>query len=233
MIEQGACDKFIELHSIDVINRDEFNKNYVDGDKISPEKWIDDNMFRERIFGDPDTEKRIKGLRDDGATLRPGESLPPLDLPPIIPPITDDFRGVDFDYPDERYCYTSKITEYLTSEKEGDYYDDLGLEEDEVNGVSCLKNPEINSSLKDEFGRTNLERMRMGLPPVDEQGQPYELHHIGQKTDSPLAELSQSQHRGKGADALLHGKSESSVEHDGDWAKKRQDYWKARAEDFE
>lgn len=31
--------------------------------------------------------------------------------------------------------------------------------------------------------------MEKGLSPLDKDGQPYELHHIGQKMDAPLAEL--------------------------------------------
>lgn len=42
---------------------------------------------------------------------------------------------------------------------------------------------------------SNSDLMAEGYPPHDENGDPYELHHIGQWTDSPLAELTWAQHR--------------------------------------
>ena len=48
---------------------------------------------------------------------------------------------------------------------------------------------DIDLTKEDDFGRTNLERMKQGLAPLDKDGNPIELHHVGQKMDSPLAEL--------------------------------------------
>ena len=48
------------------------------------------------------------------------------------------------------------------------------------------------------------ERMKNGLSPLTKKGDTVELHHIGQKQDSPLAELATQEHRGKGNYAILH-----------------------------
>lgn len=45
-------------------------------------------------------------------------------------------------------------------------------------------------------GRTNAQRVLDGLSPLDPTGMPYDLHHIGQKADSPLAILTNSTHHG-------------------------------------
>ena len=52
----------------------------------------------------------------------------------------------------------------------------------------------IDWYLKDEEGRTNIERVRNNLSPIDATGKSYELHHIGQKDDSPLAVLTSDEH---------------------------------------
>ena len=62
-----------------------------------------------------------------------------------------------------------------------------GLVESTVNDRTVLKDTSINPDLIDEKGRTNLERMEKGLAPIDENGKPYNLHHIGQNADSLLA----------------------------------------------
>lgn len=72
--------------------------------------------------------------------------------------------------------------------------------------------------------------MKMGLAPITVEGQKIELHHIGQKPDSPLAELTPAEHRGNGNDNVLHNKLKESEIIREDFDKERQEYWKARAE---
>ena len=50
----------------------------------------------------------------------------------------------------------------------------------------------------------NIALMNAGNAPLDVNGVPYELHHIGQTNDSTLAILTQDQHRGKGSFSILH-----------------------------
>ena len=116
------------------------------------------------------------------------------------------------------------------STKEALIYKDAGLVKAKINGRPCLIKPNIDMDTRtDVFGRTNRQRMSAGLAPLDESGKPIELHHIGQHPDSPLAELTQEQHRGKDNYSVLHDtKKESEINRqafDGE----RVDHWKTRA----
>lgn len=42
---------------------------------------------------------------------------------------------------------------------------------------------------RDDSGLTNVERMKQGNAPIGEDGRPVEIHHIGQKNDGPLVEV--------------------------------------------
>lgn len=50
----------------------------------------------------------------------------------------------------------------------------------------------------------NIALMKAGKAPLDVNGVPFELHHVGQTNDSTLAILTQDQHRGKGTFKILH-----------------------------
>lgn len=60
-------------------------------------------------------------------------------------------------------------------------------------------------------GFTNRQRMQAGLNPVDRYGNIYEWHHVGQKTDSPLALMTKEQHHKN--HSILHPSSRSSDVH--------------------
>lgn len=87
---------------------------------------------------------------------------------------------------------------------------------------------DIDYDQVDDKGRTNLERMEKGLSPLDKDGQPYELHHIGQKMDAPLAELTKKEHISDGNYNVLHESKESEISRS-EFNKERADHWKARA----
>lgn len=82
----------------------------------------------------------------------------------------------------------------------------------------------------DEFGRSNLERMRLGLAPLDNDGMPYELHHVGQQTEGTLAILTREEHRSAGNYKIWHLLDESDVSHGREWAAIRKAFWKDMAE---
>lgn len=113
------------------------------------------------------------------------------------------------------------------SNKEYELYKKAGLVETTVNGKKALVQ-KIDWNLKDEEGVTNAERVRSGLAPVDTDGISYELHHVGQKTDSPLAVLTDKQHRSKGNYSTLH-KNEGPGVHseisDAEWSKQKREFW--------
>lgn len=132
----------------------------------------------------------------------------------------------------EEQDWPKDITDEIDSEAEANIYTDANIEPSVVNGKDVLARTDVDLEKKDDFGRTNLERMEKGLSPLDSDGKPYELHHIGQKSDSPLAELSRDEHRGKGNDNILHDKLKESEINREDFAKERQEHWKARAEQY-
>lgn len=130
----------------------------------------------------------------------------------------------------EEKGWSKEILDSIGSEAEAEIYENAPVEPAQVNEKDVLIRTDIDYNQKDIFGRTNLERMQLGLAPLDSEGKPIELHHIGQKQDSPLAELSRDEHRGKGNDNVLHNKlKESEIDRE-DFDKERQDHWKARAD---
>lgn len=135
--------------------------------------------------------------------------------------------------------------EIIDNIKNMDQYEKLkaaDLVETEINGRKCLVKRNIDLDYKDEDGLTNRQRMERGLAPIDsETGKPLELHHLGQKADSPLVELTEEEHRtgdykdGKKNQSLWHDNSkETEVHGEGsNWDSERKEYWKARANDLE
>lgn len=144
-----------------------------------------------------------------------------VDLPPVSEEIRERLESAG--YPDN-------VIDSIGSEAEANIYLDAKLESQQVNGKDALIRIDIDYERTDAFGETNLERMAQGRAPLDAQGRPIELHHIGQKQDSPLAELTRAEHREGGNDNVLHNKQKESEIDREDFGKERQEYWKARAE---
>ena len=153
------------------------------------------------------------------------------------------------------YDWSSEILDSIRSVQETEIYKDANLQEGIVNDRPCLQNPEIDweqrtpvvldsdvaalsrgelpfgfGQLDGLFSISNKERAMQGMAPLDSKGQAFELHHVGQRMDSPLAELTTEQHRGAGNDAVLHEKTSPSQIDRGVFQTERMDYWKARAE---
>ena len=133
---------------------------------------------------------------------------------------------------DENSPYSKEINDNIKSEQELDVYKKANLKENEINDKKCLEKTDIDYEQIDEDGKTNLERMEDGKPPLDKNGNPIELHHIGQKSDSPLAELTKEEHRGRDNHSVLHDVSKESEIDREKFSKERSDYWKARAEEI-
>ncbi len=135
---------------------------------------------------------------------------------------------------EEKSPYSVKINDSIATEDELDIYIDAGLKESTVNDKPALVRDDIDFNQVDEnTGETNLERMKKGKPPLDKDGNPIELHHVGQKADSPLAELNKEQHRGEGNYGALHDNTQKSEIDRKEFAKEKAAYWKARAEQYE
>lgn len=124
-----------------------------------------------------------------------------------------------------------EIIDSIASWEEYEIYKKAGLVAAEVNGKWCLIKTDTDWNQKDELGRTNKERAEQGLAPLDKNGKPIELHHIGQKPDSPLAELTQEEHRGKDNDSVLHDKNKDTEIDRAAFSKEKEEHWEVRAKE--
>lgn len=117
------------------------------------------------------------------------------------------------------------------------YFDQAGLYAQVVNGnISLIRN--IDLTYESELAGktvTNLERMRHGYAAIDPvTKQPFQLHHIGQTIDSPLAILTPFEHSSN--NAILHdvkrrsGQGVHSLMTSSQWTKQKEDFWIALAE---
>ncbi len=125
--------------------------------------------------------------------------------------------------------YPETVLNCIGSEAESQIYENAKLEPATINDKDALIRTDIDYDKNDYFGKTNLERMKEGNAPLDSNNKPIELHHVGQRQDSPLAELTSTEHRGNGNDNILHNKMKESEINREDFGKERAEYWKARA----
>lgn len=103
----------------------------------------------------------------------------------------------------KEYKWPLEVIKNLHSMEEAQIYQKAGLEVIELSGKKALVR-KIDWELKDEFGRTNKERVLSKLAPIAPDGKSFELHHVGQKTDTPLAILMNSEHHAKENFNILH-----------------------------
>lgn len=129
----------------------------------------------------------------------------------------------------ERTGWFDEIVNAIGSLEEYDIYKNANLVQDEIGGKKCLIRNDIEWEQKDAMGRTNRERAEQGLSPINKEGKVIELHHIGQHADSPLAELTPQEHRGKGNDIILHDKTKESEIDRQFFASERSTHWEVRA----
>ncbi len=129
----------------------------------------------------------------------------------------------------EETGWSDEIIDAIASMEEYEIYKNAGLIEVEIGGKKCLIRNDIDWEQKDAMGRTNKERAEQGLSPINKDGKVIELHHIGQHIDSPLAELTPEEHRGKGNDIILHDKTKESEIDRNAFAVERNIHWGARA----
>lgn len=136
--------------------------------------------------------------------------------------------------------WSDEIVNAIRSDAEARIYMDAGLKDMVVNGRHALVQPDINPDyLMPEWliringenwrGWSNSDLMGEGYPPHDRNGDPYELHHIGQLADSPLAELTWEQHHDKGNYAVLHTLDDYSDIDRGVFEREKASHWMARS----
>lgn len=85
---------------------------------------------------------------------------------------------------------------------------------------------QIDWTLTDVNGKTNVQRVSANLAPIDATGTPFELHHIGQRADSPLAVLSWAEHHSFGNYKVLHYTKQGKDISNAAWNKQKQEVWK-------
>lgn len=142
----------------------------------------------------------------------------------------------------EETGWSDEIIDNIRNMKQYEILKNAGLIEVEINGRKCLIKENVDLDYTDEDGVSNRDRMARGLAPLDSKtGKPIELHHLGQKADSPLVELTEEEHRtgefedGKKNQSLWHDNTkETEVHGEGNsWDQERKAHWKARAENSE
>lgn len=126
--------------------------------------------------------------------------------------------------------WSKNIVDNMRWKEEATVYKDSNLVEKDVNGRPCFQRTDIDYNAKDEFGKTNRERMLDGKAPLAD-GKPVELHHIGQRQDSPLAELTFNEHKSNFSN--LHEVPPQSSQIDrGEFRKEKAEYWRMRGEEL-
>ena len=129
--------------------------------------------------------------------------------------------------------YSANINSYIRKREELNIYLDCSLKE------TTITRPVLVFPIDVDFryanGPTNLERMLNGEAPYDSvTGDVIELHHIGQKFNSPFAELPRSVHCSTQTYSLLHDTSIESWRVDKELiARTKQEtdrHWKTRGE---
>ena len=125
--------------------------------------------------------------------------------------------------------WSDGIVDYIRSIKEYEIYKNAGLKEMEINGKRCLLRNDINLEQKNiikdknfqEKEITNKELMTKGNAPLDKNGRPIELHHIGQHANSPFAELTR----------ILHDNTQKSeIDRIIQFKNEKREHWKTRSE---
>ena len=138
-----------------------------------------------------------------------------------------------------RTGWSMAVVRYIRTMAEAELYMEAGLKEMYVNEKVALVQPRIDPKyvmpewwIKEHGeswrGWTNADLMGEGYPAHDENGDPYELHHIGQRQDSPFAELTWAEHMGDGNNTILHRVGKESEIDRGEFDGEKSAYWQAR-----
>lgn len=114
----------------------------------------------------------------------------------------------------------------IHSTDEYDIYKKIGLNPTKLEDGSIILLRDIDWNLVDDAGRTNVDRVVKNLAPIDKSGESFELHHIGMKSDAPLAILSYEEHHSKENYRILHWAEEGKDIESSEWDKQRREFWK-------
>lgn len=129
--------------------------------------------------------------------------------------------------------YSDSINNFISNYEEFRVYHNLALKEAIVTRPALIKDIDLDMFVTSE-GCTNRELMLKGDAPYsyDAEDGKIEIHHIGQRFDSPFAELSFNEHMMFGNNKIIHGsKSESwrnKEKNENKFNTERAEYWKKR-----
>ena len=126
--------------------------------------------------------------------------------------------------------WSKNIVDNMRWKEEASVYKDSNLVEKDVNGRPCFQRTDIDYNAKDDLGKTNKERMLDGKAPLAD-GKPVELHHIGQRQDSPLAELTFNEHKSNFSSLHEVPPQLSQIDR-GEFRKEKAEYWRMRGEEL-
>lgn len=186
----------------------------------------------------PEVGKLLSGKNLEG-TLSPDELSRPLERP----------EGLSVEQKQElkeKTGWSDNILDNIRTVVEAEVYVDADLHE--VNGNLERTDIDWNAKIPEDridrmrsmYGdevadkwadKTNLDLIKMGKSPYGPDGEWINLHHIGQHPDSPLAELTNTEH--KQNDGILHIKNKASEIERPTFRTERQNYWQARYENME
>ena len=119
-----------------------------------------------------------------------------------------------------------EVIKSIHSTDEYDIYKKIGLNPTKLEDGSIILLQDIDWNLVDDAGRTNVDRVVKNLAPIDKAGESFELHHIGMKSDAPLAILSNEEHHSKENYRILHWAEEGKDIESSEWDKQRREFWK-------
>lgn len=144
--------------------------------------------------------------------------------------------------------WPDEIISAIASMEEAEIYMKAGLKAARIGNRWALIRSDINWSdysvrrntwLKNKLADyskwvdyNNADLIGEGFPPRDMNGDPYELHHIGQHQDSPFAELTWAEHMGDGNNTILHQAGKESEIDRQMFDREKSEYWKARFNAF-
>lgn len=131
-------------------------------------------------------------------------------------------------YIEERKLVTNKIRHFVRSYEEIKYYENHNYHEVEWNGCSALI-IDINLYYRCErLGKTNKELILAGESPVVPENDEYhyDIHHIGQRKDSPFAIIPSMVHNSKEYFSVFHSGSSSEELHTKEFEIEKQIFWR-------
>ena len=141
----------------------------------------------------------------------------------------------------EETGWSDEIIDSIKTSKEADVYKYAGLRDvngnlertdidwnakipqDKIDRMRSLYGDEVADRWSD---KTNMDLIKDGKAPYGSDGERINLHHIGQKPNSPLAELTDTEH--KTNDGILHDKTKASEIERPVFRKEREAYWRNR-----